>query len=553
MEISPSLDYDQALFAMSSDDKGILLHTLNIMANQGAVGAAIHGYADLAGSLLMHRDPDVVAAAATTLAAMGSSAYAGTIAESLRSRESRIRYASLQALGCFEPKISFPYVQDIVPLLDDQDEAVRVVAIQTIGLLGAEAEGARLSLFLNDPSAPVVAAACQALGALRVQEKVADIASKLDDERTRYAAVSALASLGARSVEGYAEKIITTCLSDKDVPTRQTASKLVGDMAEVVAVQQSCIAELLKLLTGAEAYSRCGAALAIGFMGDRGQQWVRDVLSLMDDDSEDVSWRSLQMGGGAPRPPAALRKPVCAAITAMGLMRASSRADTVASRLTDVDWEVRVVACEALAAMGGEARIYGPEIGILLDDDVHFVRSKAAVALAMLKVADEAEHLSEVLVDKSPSVRASAIFALGELGEDGCRFAHEVAKMVGDTIVGVRVAAVRALGRLGVGHYAGIVATTLNDPLVRSDALEALGLLGAYGAAFAEDVAECLQDDDTRVRVAAVKCLKNMGQQASEFAHFLLEDAVDDKQDGMGAAKSAFLSINALDAFEVEE
>merc|ERR1712125_47503 len=98
---------------------------------------------------------------------------------------------------------------------------------------------------------------------------------------------------------------------------------------------------------------------------------------------------------------------------------------------------------------------------------------------------------------------------------------NDVFKLLQDPMVQVQIAAVRCLSFMGLvgNNYALVLAKFLNhqDPELRAEAIDGLGRLGSFGAAFAEDVAECLYDKNSMVSEAAMRTLMQMGNPGKPF------------------------------------
>jgi len=225
----------------------------------------------------------------------------------------------------------------------------------------------------------------------------------------------------------------------------------------------------------------------------------------------------LAVGGGSLRSPAMLRRPKCAALAALGLMRASGHADAIADSLADKSHEVKLCSLEALAQLGEAEQRQAMKVVPLLEDDLYIVRVKACDCLAALKAEDAICSTIDLFEDASPSVRKAALHTLATCPEVAAKYSAEVYKCMSDEYGIVRAAAMAAFGTMGlVGQsYASVIAMELTsqDPYARAAACEALAKLGDHGAAFAEEVAACQQDSLPLVRFAAAAALDSMSNQ----------------------------------------
>jgi len=378
---------------------------------------------------------------------------------------------------------------------------------------------------LSDKSPEVAAAACSSLGSMKTPlrgELVDAIGSKLGEGRTRAAALEALAGLGKAAAGGHCEGIVTHCLGDPDILTREQAILALGLLAE----PESATERVVEQLKSEEASRRCAAALALGQMGAKALPRAEAVAELLTDEAEDNSVLALQTSGAFVRPPSYMRKPKCAALAALGMLGrawAEEAQDSdewelegkVEGTLKDEDWEVRACALAALLQLGDKCKADADAVAGLLEDDTYLVRAGACAVLGALRAADKVDQLADLLADPAPSVRAAALRALAVLGEDAADVAPKVLARLGDHVDAVRAAAAQAVGGLGeygrcfAGVLAGLLAEEPNAE-VRREVLEALGGMGAHGAAFTEEVAECLQDDAAPVRAAAMGALRRL-------------------------------------------
>jgi len=296
-------------------------------------------------------------------------------------------------------------------------------------------------------------------------------------------------------------------------------------MAE--AVQPQAVQRVVDLLSHAEIGVRCTAALALGYLGDKAAPYADRVAALLDDTAEDTSEMHLQIGGGSPRSAPTSRLPRCAALVALGMLGAETHAGACAKSLGDDNYEVRLCALECLSHLGDAGRARSTEIAACLEDSTYFVRMKACECIGILKAEDVMTSLPELFEDKAPSVKIAALNALAECPQVAESFSNEVVKCVNDPVPLVKIAAVTLIGALGVTGrcYASVVASLLppgpsEEPAaVRAAACEALGRMGEYGAAFADDVALCAEADSASLRSSAEWALEMMG--GSEETHYL--------------------------------
>mmetsp|Transcript_38968 Transcript_38968/g.72491 ORF Transcript_38968/g.72491 Transcript_38968/m.72491 type:complete len:531 (-) Transcript_38968:76-1668(-) len=494
-----------------------LVQWLLELGSRGEQAAADFGYANTAGSMVHDRNDEVATAAITALGDMGQEGmkYMRQIASGL-ARSPQVCTAAATALAQFG-KQAAEYESDLALCLERvTDEAAKAAVIVALGAIGAEGEAAALAKYLDDKSAAVSAAACQALGHLPSKglEEAPRIAKKLQDPSTRFGAVSALGKLGGGSVEKYIPEI-AECLKDKDSLTRQAAANTLAAAADAVLKSTSGASFIAGLLKDAAPGVRCAAALSLGKLGPRASSYAPDIAKLLADGAQDDSESYLAVGGGSLRSAAIFRRPKCAALAALSLMNASNYAADMAMCLRDKSYEVRLCALESLMQMGDAGKKQSTNIMAAMEDDVYIVRLKSCQAIAALQAQDVMDNLPDLFKDEAPSVREASLEALATCPEIAKKYCSQIFKCLEDEYGTVRAAAMRALSSMdSIGQgYASAIAGELThqDPHARAAACETLGKFGDYGAAFAEEIESCQSDEVPVVRAAATQALAQLG------------------------------------------
>jgi len=542
--IGDELSREDAVKALSSSNEAALVSNLSYYGTS----ALELGYGDTVAKLLSHSSPEVVAAACEAIGNMGGIKYGDYLP--LTHASAKVRAAAASAIGAFGED-GLKYGDKLTKLIADtpsKDEQVKVVAIQALGMIGAKDQLATVTGLMSDKSPDVQGAACLALSSLGGGASLAsDIAAKLGSDDTRFAAVSALAGLGEEACKPVVGDLVAKCLPDKDMQTRAEALSILARLPDETIGSAGKLKELLKDSNPAV---RASAALCLGNCGEKASAHAADVAALLQDGEEDLAWLPLQVGGGSTREPMAMRKPKCAALVALGAMKAEANLSEVADHLSDGDWEVRFCAVEAMGIMGPPAKDSVDKIAALLDDDTYPVRAKACFALGALGAEDQVDRISEMLQDTTQSVRSEAAAALGMLGEAATQYSGELAKLLSDPSSPVRGAAAIALGNLGdVGKaYASLVASNLGDtdPLVVANVCTALGKMGAHGSAFAEDVAAFLEHPVAPVRAAAVSALGAMGAEGAQYSGQIRSLTADGDASVAKAASEACSKLRAI-------
>lgn len=212
---------------------------------------------------------------------------------------------------------------------------------------------------------------------------------------------------------------------------------------------------------------------------------------------------------------------------------------------------VRKMAVQSLGKVG-QAGI--PSLLELFKDPDEGVRHAAGETLGgVIGGPEAASGAASMLSDKSPTVRHSALLAIGRCEKAGLRYARKVSEHLHDPDFEARLAAIQAISDMRAGSQAEELSALASDPSkgVRQASVHALAKLGEDGAAeawkFIEDVDQAvrccairvysplhskvpgeiakpfagvvatrLDDEDWRVRFEAAKALGDL--HASEFA-----------------------------------
>jgi len=406
---------------------------------------------------------------------------------------------------------------------------VKTAACSTLGLIGAESKVPELTSMLEDLTPEVVGAACFALGQLGEAGASAakEVASKLEEPRSRAGALHALGAMKADAFEYGCD--VANCLGDEDADVRVLAAQLIGQMGEAFVTSDG-FNVLKSFIEHTDGRYRCAACLAISLLGECAASEASMIANLVDDPFEEPVVTELTLGGAQGRVDASVRKVRCAAAVALGSLGPAGvdNGSRIARLLDSQDYETRLAACEAFALMGEEGKEFSPKVVALLEDPQPAVRARAAHACGKLQDGDACNDLADLIQDKAPSVREEAILAIAGLGEDCWEHIEKIFGKTSDYNPHVRAAALKALGKMDERGqaYAGVVAMKLLEHeavIVRVAALESLGCMGCFGAAFAEEVAACLDDTSPEVQAKACYALGEFGEEADPYRSLLVE------------------------------
>ena len=262
------------------------------------------------------------------------------------------RYGGANALG----------VAGLVELLDDENPASRLSAIDELGKMGAAAATAVPALMerLTDADLQMqVIAAIGKVGPLAVPAvtRLIELA-KAGPLQTRVASFAALAGIGR---EGSAAlPVIYAALKDGEGDVRAAA---VSSLAAIEQDEEKIIAALATALADDTGRVRRPAAAALSKYGERARIATPGLVQLLDRDTD--------------RAVALLSLKVIGVRSVPDLLRA------LAVRAP----EVRVFACEQLAALGADAKEAVPRLKELTSGQPQPVQDAARAALAKIEPA----------------------------------------------------------------------------------------------------------------------------------------------------------------------
>ncbi len=223
----------------------------------------------------------------------------------LDDRDPEVRAAAAWALGALGGAAE-PAVPGLAGSLRDEQEAVRTAAAQALGALGPRARSAAPALFaaLDDPRAGVRAAAAQALARVELTaESVSSLSKALGnpDAYVRAFAAWSLGNLGPGARE--AVPALVEALGPDD-----TANVVAAALARVGPAAAQAVPALLADLRGPDAGRRWRAARALGRIGPPAESAVAELVAALRDPNEAVrahAARALGRIGPGAKPAAA--------------------------------------------------------------------------------------------------------------------------------------------------------------------------------------------------------------------------------------------------------
>jgi HEAT repeat protein len=443
-------------------------------------------------------------------AAGGSDSVVPALANSLNDQDDRVRLAAVQALG----RIGEGAVTAVPGLVEvskrkwnywtgmnweeqAQKALVRIGPAAIPELLKIKGYDAFIADVLGDMGQPAAPHA------------IAYLINCLHSVSTpvQMAAARALGSVGAESSQVVDELI--GCLNDSDEDVRR---RIIDALARVGHLAASRLIELVdeRLETAARSQPRDSlpiyAAEILGWIGPDAVEGIPSLLAILRIRSNRFR---------------------IAAIRALGHIRAadSEVVKAVVTTLGSADEEVRVASATALGQFGSVAT---PSLVNALGHRQMHVREGAARALGNMgrSASIAVNALTSLLDDPEPFVQAAAAQALGQIRTHASKFLPKLISFLASENEYVRGSAIIALGRLG--GAAAIAVPSLTDALsdddwtIRGAAAASLSRFGASAVGAVGVLLGLLDDPEEKVRAAAAAALGAIGPVTAEVVPALL-------------------------------
>ena len=452
---------------------------------------------------------------------------AGALAALCADKQKEVRRAAYRALEA----IGSAPVMPIVKLLNDKDPEVCSDAAEALTWLRP----------LPQEAVPQLAAALQND---KLTEENPDVAFFV-----RNAAAEALASLGSQAKEAVPALIGVVKTTGEQDLLRLRHPEEAGHLRALRRIGEPAVAPLTKLLKDNNWVVRWQAALTLGAIGRPAKEALPALQAVLENEEKQpeaslevvaaAALAQVRIGGDPKQPVAAITKllghmfPRVRYYAAQVLWQLGPKAaDAVPAliRLLDDEEEaVRGMAVEALRAIGPAAKAAVPALVKKLSDEEAEVRLAAANALKGLgPVAAEATpELAKALSGEDEDLRKAALEALAAIGPAAKPAAPELAKLLANKAVkpNVRANAAEVLGVIGAqareasGALLDFLAEVRKPPLseqtgLRLAAVRALGRVGGGEAVVTKLVEEAQKDPSGQVREEAIRALGHMGPAA---------------------------------------
>lgn len=456
----------------------------------GQMGTGAIEHVQEIAALLRDVDSSVQCEGIRALVALGvASRYVDPLTALLRDRTAAVRSAAATALGAAaeeEDGVGFPRAScaAVALLLLDTDEHVREAAVAALGRLGA-AGAAETVPYLKERDWRIRAAAAEALAGGEDVSEVDAVAEAVHDtkQEVREAAAKALSCMGPRGAHHAAEM-----LKDSQWEVRNLAVRTLGSM-HAGATYANQVAKCLQASNGVV---RKSATWALGQMEEKG---AAAAAQLLTDQNADTRWAAFE------------------ALAAAG-PAAAAEAGKVIPALHDQDCQFRRLAAASLGAMGEAAAPHADDVANVLKDGDRRVRQAAVAAFSSFGTevtAGYVEVLQPLLADQDADVRLSTVMALEVAGE--AVQSEVLVPCLRDPHPDVRKCAAKALSSKGdeaIVAFSELLTST--SAIARTSAAMTIGMIGESAQAQIGDLLKLLNDADIGVRIAALGAIGAIGQ-----------------------------------------
>jgi HEAT repeat protein len=464
--------------------------------------------------LTRHADDNVAVGSIEALGRIGGRAAVEALIELVGTGNFFRTFPAIDVLGrSGDPRV----VEPLAKLLSNSNYLPE--AARALGRSGEKAAIQPLIGLLNSTSDSVIRLAAAALSDLRERH----------DEKSG-GQLEAVDAHIRKQIGPEAVRRLTRVLPSVDIPEGVALCRLLGVIGDPAAAQQLTLA-----LDAAPAIAASAA----------------EALARISKGEDDQLLVSIREGSSARR---------------MALLPMVSRqlaSSDVAECLMDSNPDVRALACDVLARIGGSS-VVSKIFPLLADSNIRVVHA-ATAAIQSLGTRETRQQAADAARSENPAVRRSALRILGYFGDDGSlqpildglkdpdarvreaalqglpylddpRALEALIAETKSTTARTKGLAIRALGQVPKGseRVYSILLKGLwdSDSWVRYYACQAMGRLGYSGAS--DEIRALLRDEAGQVRVSAVEALSHLDSIGARQA--LRDAAISDDLDVRRAA-----------------
>jgi HEAT repeat protein/beta-lactamase regulating signal transducer with metallopeptidase domain len=338
-------------------------------------------------------------------------------------------------------------LRSLVSALKDDDEGVRLAAVEAISSRSERSVVPDLIAILDDPSVPVRRAVAQTLSQMPDPRAIAALLQALrtdTDAEVRALAAEALGNIDDASA---APGLIAALRAERVAPVRR---KIVAALAELES--PSAAGAFVEALRDDDAEVRAAAIYGLGNIHAKSS--APQIIPLLRDPNSDVRGK---------------------AAWALGEMKVIDALDELTAALGDRDPDVRQNIINALSSMEDQRAV--PALVRAIADDNVDVRREAVNALGNIDGLNKApRELVAALSDADVQVRESALQALAHIKDPTTASAVVPLTRSGQPLA-VRGAAIEALTEIGGSQVEAVLLELMkdSDPKIRRLAAQGLG------------------------------------------------------------------------------
>jgi HEAT repeat protein len=516
----------------------------------GLVGPPAREAAPLLATALTDKSPQVRRMAAFALGRVNPDpdAAAPALVAALGDDDADVRQAAAAALI----PLGKAAVPGLVKAAQGKKDALRNLAIKTLGDLGAAAEPAipALKALLQDKATAELAAdALAGIGAPAVAALTATAAD--DSEAVRALAVRSLQKVGAPAVTA-----LVDLLGARHTDVRRQVATTLGAMQvreKVVViglgyalkdkdlqVKRNALQSIRSLGTSAKLAEPYVSALLVDLDPQLRVEAFHTLKGL------DVDPRpSLKKALGHPDP--AIRIPTASLMTSLNV-EIDLAEPVLLAGLKEKDEALRMQAAHSLSLRGLQADVVLPIFISGLKHELASVRQQAAEAIA--RYGPKARQAEPVLVkaldDADDGVRVRALTALRAVA-DPRNLVPVMLNLLKGKDANLHGPATEVVYQIGPEAVGQLVASLRREeaPVPRLVCLQSLSMVGPPAKEAVPDLIKALADPAPRARMNAARALGHIGPDAKEALAALAKTEKDADANVQQVAKAAVAQINA--------
>ncbi|MCH8294685.1 HEAT repeat domain-containing protein [Candidatus Poribacteria bacterium] len=488
----------------------------------------------LATTDLSNADQSIRAEAAMELGEVGNAQSVKSLARVLADKSSFVRENATIALRKIAERLGSnvigPANKPLATALGDADYGVRHHASEALVLLGAEAVEELISVLITPKNTvnPIAANTLVRIGEPSVGVLAAMLEAGDASARERAVVAGILSQIRPDNAQEYQTLRSLNDLKDSEPSVRRLALNRLGDFGHVTESSR-----LIAALSDPDAGVRRSAAIALAKIDNPA---IDELIPLLNNTNTSIRWHAMMALGM-----------IASRLEASDQLRPAI--DSLIDALKDSDSSIRLMAGDTLKRIGIPT---SEPIAALLTDENAMIRATAAALLtdlnpAMVSTYQRTRYAVD-LRDADASIRAIAVLALGNLGDDSASTVNALTTALNDENSTVRQNAAMVLARIGKSainalsailsdstskgsRYAilvlGEIAETIEDttsmrPAVNAliarlnelDNTAAINTLAKIGAPAVGPLVAQLGAPDSLLRSAATKALSQMGDAA---------------------------------------